>query len=252
MKASILLLALTAALITSTSAQAGWFDWFEDNADKVIEAVKSGDTSQVAEVALNNEQITNALKQALDKGADFAVEELSKDGGFLDNPKVRISMPEKLQSIEKVLRQVGQDKYADEFETTMNIAAEQAVPLTLNVLKQAIKKMSVADARSILEGNVDAATNFLKRVGSDDLSNQIAPIVQAATAKTGVTKVYKTMYDKMGFAGKYINLEDYDVDRYVTDKTMDGLFIKIAEEEKKIRENPQERTTDLLKQVFGG
>jgi hypothetical protein len=252
MKASILLLALTAALITATSAQAGWFDWFEDNADKVIEAVKSGDTSQVAEVALNNEQITNALKQALDKGADFAVEELSKDGGFLDNPKVRISMPEKLQSIEKVLRQVGQDKYADEFETTMNIAAEQAVPLTLNVLKQAIKKMSVADARSILEGNVDAATNFLKRVGSDDLRNQIAPIVQAATAKTGVTKVYKTMYDKMGFAGKYINLEDYDVDRYVTDKTMDGLFIKIAEEEKKIRENPQERTTDLLKQVFGG
>jgi hypothetical protein len=252
MKASILLLALTAALITATSAQAGWFDWFEDNADKVIEAVKSGDTSQVAEVALNSEQITNALKQALDKGADFAVEELSKDGGFLDNPKVRISMPEKLQSIEKVLRQVGQDKYADEFETTMNIAAEQAVPLTLNVLKQAIKKMSVADARSILEGNVDAATNFLKRVGSDDLRNQIAPIVQVATAKTGVTKVYKTMYDKMGFAGKYINLEDYDVDRYVTDKTMDGLFIKIAEEEKKIRENPQERTTDLLKKVFGG
>lgn len=252
MKTPILLAAFAAALLAVTSAQAGWFDWFEEKSDEVIEAVKSGDTAQVVEVALSNEQITNALKQALDKGADFAVAELGKDGGFLDNPKVRIPMPEKLQSVEKVLRKVGQDKYADEFETTMNNAAQQAVPLTLNVLKQAIQKMTVEDARSILDGNVDAATNYLKRVGSDDLRRQIAPIVQDATAKTGVTKVYKTMYDKMGFAGKYIKLEDYDVDRYVTEKTMDGLFVKIAEEEKKIRENPKERTTDLLKQVFGG
>jgi hypothetical protein len=252
MKTPILLPALAAALIIATSAQAGWFDWFEEKTDEVIEAVKTGDTSQVVEVALSNEQITNALKQALDKGADFAVEELSKGGGFLDNPKVRIPIPEKLQAVEKVLRQVGQDKYADEFEVTMNNAAEQAVPLTLTILKQAIKNMTVEDARSIVDGNVDSATNYLKRVGSDDLRRQIAPIVQGATARTGVTKVYKTMYDKMGFAGKYINLEDYDVDRYVTDKTLDGLFVKIAEEEKKIRENPTERTTDLLKQVFGG
>ncbi len=91
-----------------------------------------------------------------------------------------------------------------------------------------------------MDGDVDAATQYLKLAGSDDLRRQIAPIVQDATAKTGVTKVYKTMYNKMGFAGKYINLEDYDVDQYVTDKTMDGLFVKIAEEEKKIRETPQE------------
>ena len=160
-------------------------------------------------------------------------------------------MPDSLKSVEKVLRKVGQDKYADEFEMTMNSAAEQAVPLTLNVLKQAIQQMTVEDARSILDGDDDAATRYLKRVGSDDLRRQISPIVQEATAKTGVTKVYKKMYDKMGFAGKYINLEDYDVDQYVTDKTMHGLFVKIAEEEKKIRENPQERTTELLKQVFG-
>ena len=251
MKTSILLPAFAITLITATTVQAGWLDWFEKKSDEVIEAVKSGDTSKMVEVALSNEQIANALKQALDKGADFAVDELGKEGGFLNNPKVRIPMPENLQAVEKVLRKVGQDKYADEFEMTMNSAAEQAVPLTLNVLKQAIQKMTVEDARAILDGKDDAATQYLKRVGSDDLRQQITPIVQDATAKTGVTKVYKTMYDKMGFAGKYIDLEDYDVDRYVTDKTMEGLFVKIAEEEKKIRDNPQERTTELLKQVFG-
>ena len=154
--------------------------------------------------------------------------------------------------VEDILRKVGQDKYADEFVATMNSAAEQAVPLTLSVLKTVIQQMTVEDARAILDGQDDAATSYLRRVGSEDLRSQIAPIVGQATAKTGVTKVYKTMYDKMGFAGKYINLEDYDVDRYVTDKTMEGLFVKIAEEEKKIRENPTKRTTELLKQVFGG
>jgi hypothetical protein len=252
MKTSILFTAFAITLISATTTQAGWFDWLEEKTDEAIEAVKSGDTSKVVEVALSNEQIANALKQALDKGADFAVDELGKEGGFLNNPKVRIPMPESLESVEKILRKVGQEKYADEFETTMNNAAEQAVPLTLNVLKKAIQQMTVEDARAILDGKVDAATQYLKRVGGDDLRSQISPIVQEATAKTGVTKVYKTMYDKMGFAGKYINLEDYDVDRYVTDKTMEGLFVKIAEEEKKIRENPQERTTELLKQVFGG
>jgi len=252
MKTSILFPAFAITLITATTVQAGWFDWLEEKTDEVVEAVKSGDTSKMVEVALSNEQIANALKQALDKGADFAVDELGKAGGFLNNPEVKIPMPESLQSVEKILRQVGQDKYADEFEMTMNSAAEQAVPLTLNVLKQAIQQMTVDDARAILDGEPDAATQYLKRVGSVDLRRQITPIVQDATAKTGVTKVYKTMYDKMGFAGKYINLEDYDVDRYVADKTMEGLFVKIAEEEKKIRENPKERTTELLKQVFGG
>ncbi len=252
MKSFILFSAFTFTLSTATIAHADWLDWLQNKTDEVIDAVKSGDTSKMVEVVLSNEQIAHALKQALDKGADFAVDELGQTGGFLNNPKVRIPMPDSLQSIEKILRQVGQDEYADEFETTMNSAAEQAVPLTLNVLKQAIQNMTVDDARAILDGDVDAATQYLKRVGSDDLRRQIKPIVQDATAKAGVTKVYKTMHDKMGFAGKYINLEDYDVDRYVTDKTMEGLFVKIAEEEKKIRENPKARTTELLKQVFGG
>ncbi|MBL7003674.1 MAG: DUF4197 domain-containing protein [Gammaproteobacteria bacterium] len=238
-------------ILSINSANAGWFDWLTGKKDEIVDAVKSGDTSKIVEVALSNEQIANALKQALDKGADFAVAELGKQGGFLNNPNLKIPMPEKLSKVEQILRKVGQDKYADEFVDTMNIAAEQAVPLSLAILKQGIQNMTVDDAKNILEGQDDAATQYLKRVGSTQLRSEISPIVKQATAKTGVTKIYKTMYDKMGFAGKYINLDNYDIDSYVTDKTLDGLFVKIAQEEKKIRENPSERTTELLKQVFG-
>jgi len=242
---------LSFTLLVSTSANAAWFDWLTDNTDKVTEAISSGDTSAIMDVALSNEKIAEGLKQALSKGADFAVASLSKTGGFLNDENVRIPLPEKLSQIEDLLRSAGQDKYADEFITTMNNAAEAAVPLTLDALKESIQKMTVADAKNILNGKDDAATQYMRRVSSERLEAKITPIIKQATAKTGVTKSYKTMYDKLGFAGKYLNLDDYDIDSYVTQKTMDGLFLMIAQEEKKIRDNPIERTTDVLKEVFG-
>ncbi len=239
-------------LITPFTVQAGWFDWLSDKKGDVVEAVKSGDASQMLDIALSNDQIANGLKEALNKGADYAVAELGQEGGFLNHKDLKIPMPEKLKAIEKILRKIGQDKYADQFVNTMNSAAEQAVPLSLEILKQGIKNMTLDDAKNILNGKDDAATQYLKRVGSDQLRTEISPIVKQATADSGITKIYKKMYDQMGFAGKYLKLEDYDIDSYVTTKTMEGLFVKIAEEEKKIRENPKARTTDLLKQVFGG
>jgi len=246
------ILIVTLLLTTPLVSQAGWFDWLTDKSNEIVEAVKSGDTGQILEVALTNEQIAKGLKEALAKGADYAVAELGKDGGFINNKALKIPMPDKLKNIESILRKLGQDKYADQFVITMNSAAEQAVPLSLNILKQGIQKMTVDDAKNILAGKDDAATQYLKRVGSDQLRSEISPIVKKATAKTGITKIYKQMYDKMGFAGKYLQLEDYDIDQYVTAKTMEGLFVKIAEEEKKIRDNPKARTTEVLKQVFGG
>ncbi len=249
-KTKIVLLSLF--LLAPLSVQAGWFDWLTGKKDEVVEAVKSGDSAKILEVALSNEQIANGLKEALSKGADFAVAELGKEGGFINNAALKIPMPEKLQKIEAVLRKTGQDKYADQFVNALNSAAEQAVPLSLNVIKQGIESMTIEDAKNILKGNNNAATEYLRRVGSDQLQAEISPIVKQATAKVGITKMYKKMHDKLGFAGKYLNLDGYDIDQYVTAKTMDGLFIKIAEEEKKIRENPKARTTAVLKQVFGG
>lgn len=248
-------IALLTIFIT-TNINAGWFDDLigsektKETIDEVKQAVASKDVTQSVKSALSNEDIVAGLKQALDKGAGYAVDTLGKTDGFMNNTAVKIPMPEKLAKVESLLRKAGKDKYADEFVTTMNRAAESAVPLTLNIIKQSVADMSIDDAQMILKGSDDAATQYLKKTGSDKINAQISPIVQEATANAGVTKLYKTMYDKLGFAGKYLKLDDYDVDSYVTQKTTDGLFTMIAQEEKKIRENPAERTSEILKSVF--
>ena len=246
-----IILAMTMLTITSNS-NAGWMDKLSSSSDKIqqkLQSVKNDDTTSVKNL-LSNEDIITGLKQALNKGASYAVDNLGKADGFMKNTDVKIPMPEKLGKAESLLRKAGKEKYADEFVTTMNRAAESAVPLTLTVIKQAITGMSIADAKNILQGPDDAATQYLKKSSSKKLSAQIYPIVKNATAKAGVTATYKKMLSKLGFAGKYLNLEDYNIDNYVTQKTMDGLFTMIAMEEKKIRDNPAERTTDILKSVF--
>ena len=256
MNKKIVLAAITLSM--TANCHAGWLDKLSEGTDKVqqkiqtaTETVKDSDAAASVKSALSNEDIVAGLKQALNKGASYAVDNLGKADGFLKNNNVKIPMPKKLTKVESLLRKAGNDKYADEFITTMNRAAETAVPLTLDIIKQGVTEMSIEDAKNILQGPDDAATQYLKKSGSEKLSAQITPIVKDATAKTGVTAIYKKMYGKLGFAGKYLNLEDYNVDSYVTQKTMDGLFTMIAQEEKKIRDNPAERTTDILKSVFG-
>lgn len=242
-------------LTLSFNCFAGFFDDLlesgKDKVDQVKSSAKETGAGKTLASALSNEDIVAGLKQALNKGASYAVENLGKADGFLKNTEVKIPMPDKLSKVESILRKVGQEKYADEFVTTMNRAAESAVPLTLEIIKQGIVEMSIDDAENILTGEDDAATAYLRKTGSNKLESKILPIVKEATSKAGVTKVYKKMYDKLGFAGSYINMEDYNVDSYVTEKTMQGLFVMIAKEEKKIRDNPAERTTEILKSVFG-
>lgn len=243
---------ITAVILTITSiSHAGWFDDLVDSGKDKIDEVQENNASTAVTSALSNEDIVAGLKEALNKGASYAVDSLGKTDGFLKNTDVKIPMPEKLGKVESILRKAGKEKYADGFVTTMNRAAESAAPLTLNIIKQGITDMSINDAKNILQGPDDAATQYLKKSGSDKLKAKISPIVKEATSKAGVTSVYKKMYSKLGYAGKYINMEDYNIDNYVTQKTMDGLFTMIAKEEKKIRDNPAARTTDILKSVFG-
>jgi hypothetical protein len=149
-----------------------------------------------------------------------------------------------------------QDKYADEFVATMNHAAEAAVPEALPIFTEALKSMSVEDAKKLVSGGNDSATQFFKGKGEKQIQEKMMPIVKEATAKTGVTSAYKKLLDQAGggnsFLGKLnINTASLDVDSYVTQKASDGLFTMIAEEEKRIRENPAARTTELLQKVFG-
>lgn len=240
-------------LTFSLNSNAGWMDKISSSSEEIkqkLQNAKKVDTSNIKN-ALSNKDIVAGLKQALNKGAGYAVGNLGKTDGFMKNTDVKIPMPKKLGKAESLLRKAGKDKYADEFVTTMNRAAESAVPLTLNIIKQSITSMSFEDAKNILQGPDDAATQYLKKTGSQKLSVQILPIVKNATSKTGVTNTYKKMIGKLGFAGKYPKLDDYDIDSYITQKTMTGLFTMIAKEEKKIRDDPVARTTDILKSVFG-
>ena len=212
--------------------------------------------------ALSSDQMVGGLKEALGNGLQHAIAQLGHDGGFLTNFNVKIPMPEKLQSAEKTLRALKQEKLADDFITTINHAAEQAVPEAANVFGNAVKQMSIADAKAVLTGPNDAATQFFRRTTQTNLYARFYPIVQKATAQTGVTAAYKNMMGKVsggggfggalsGFANSYIGADALDVDAYITNKTLDGLFKMVADEEKRIRENPVARTSDLLQKVFG-
>jgi hypothetical protein len=160
-------------------------------------------------------------------------------------------MPDSLSWVEKSLRDFGQDQLADEFVATMNHAAEQAVPEAAAIFGEAIQAMSMDDAKSILSGPDDAATRYFRKHTGAALSEKIRPIVTQATEKAGVTSTYKRMMASAGGLTSFLSHDAKDMDGYVTGKTLDGLFLMIAEEEKKIRENPLARSTELMKKVFG-
>jgi len=208
--------------------------------------------------SLSQDQMVQGLKEALGKGVQQAVSRLGHDGGFLTNLNVRIPMPEKLRAVEKTLRTLGQDKLADDFVNTMNHAAEQAVPEAAGVFGDAITGMSIEDAKAILTGTKDAATQYFRRTTETNLFERFLPIVKKATDQTGVTSAYKRVMEKANtgnafgsFGRSVLGSESMDVDAYVTNRALDGLFKMVAEEESRIRENPVARTSDLLQKVFG-
>lgn len=219
---------------------------------KRLEGLGSGGSSPSPSVAsgLTQGEMDQGIREALSKGVEVAVGQLGQQGGFLNDAQVRIPLPGYLRQVEGVLRSLGQDGLADEFVETMNHAAERAVPEATEVFQGAIKRMTLQDVRGIVEGPNDAATEYLRRSSSEELATRFRPIVESATDKAGVTVAYKQMMDRAGPMAR-MAVGDTDLDGYITDKTLDGLFLKIAEQEQLIRTDPGARTTDLLKQVFG-
>lgn len=212
--------------LAATLAQAG-----------ALDAISTGDASA-------------GVKEALSKGADYAVASLGKNGGFLGNDKVKIPLPGYLQKAESALRMFGMGKQADQLVETMNHAAENAVAVAKPVLVESIKKMSVQDAKGILTGGDDSVTQYFKRTSTEQLTAKFMPIVKTETQKLQLADQYNKFAGKAASAG-LVDKKDADIDSYVTQKAMDGLFLMIAEEEKKLRSNPLGAGSDLLKKVFG-
>ena len=194
-------------------------------------------------------EIVNGLKEALEIGTVNTVQALSKTGGYYNNPELKIPLPGAMQKFEKILRATGFESQLDEFELSMNRAAEKAAPEAEALFVDAIKQMTFSDADKILNGGDNAATALLSRQNNGKLQTLLEPIIQHSMEQVGVTQYYKSVSEEIQsipFAGNYV----VDLDSYVTEKSIDGLFIRLAEEEAKIRNDPAARVTDLLQKVF--
>jgi len=199
---------------------------------------------------ITRQDATAALRTALEKGSVAAVAKLGRLDGFLGNPQVRIPLPESAQRAERLLRRVGMGKYADELVVTMNRAAESAVPEARTLFVDAVKKMSVQDAKGIISGGDTAGTEYFRRTTRDQLHKRFMPIVQRATARVELAQKYDQYADRAATVG-LLRKEDADLDEYVTQKALDGLYLMVAEEEKKIRKDPVGTGSSILRKVFG-
>ena len=261
MKKALLSLALCGALF------AGW-------QDMLGVAVKSfGGTQQKSTTSVASDKEQSAIKQALEIGVKKAVSALGKKDGFYKNELVKIALPKNAQVAASTLRKIGMGKYVDQFELAMNRAAEEAVPETANILVDTVKNMKLSDVKKILSGGDTAATDYFKTHAGDRLAKAIAPIIKKHMEKEQVTRYYQMMmqaYNKyakpytqnayakaaLGALGMDTSAapkeDEKDLATYVTNRTLQGLYTMIAQQEKAIRTSPAARTTKLLQEVFGG
>lgn len=259
MKKLSLLIFIIAAL------NAGFFDSFKSFIP----------TEKRSSYQLNENEIAKGLKEALQKGVNYAVENLGKTDGFLKNPKVHIPLPKSIQKIADILKKAGMENYVNSFETSLNRAAEKAAPESADIFIDVIKNITINDAKKILSTDDSAATKYLREKSYDRLYKLIYPIVKENVDKSGAVKYYNLIKENYNrYAKPYTEnktfssikniffhkkeedkiLDDFsqkDIYDYTTKKTLDGIFKMIEEEEIKIRKNPVERTSELLKKVFG-
>lgn len=196
-------------------------------------------------------EIAAGLKEALAQGVATAINTLGRTNGFWSNAAVRVPLPKNLAKAESTLRKLGMGARVDEFQLALNRAAEQAVPQVADVFGDAVRQMSLADARAILQGEPDAATLYFRRTAGTALEAKVRPYVEATTQKVGVTQKYKSLMSDYGPLLERAGFADTDLDGYVTGKAIDGLFFQIAAEEARIRRDPRARATELMRRVFG-
>jgi Protein of unknown function (DUF4197) len=218
------------SMLLPAAGVAGMRDWFQP---------ASGNESQAA-----------ALRELLSQGSVQAVTLLGRTDGYFANPRVRIPMPEKLQRIERSLRRLGQGGLADEFVLSLNRAAETAAPEAKAVFLEVVRGLTLRDAVDIVRGPDDAATRYLRSHAGTTLTSRFLPIVARATDQVGVTARYKKLVRRGAVIGGALDLSGFDLDNYVTQRALDGLFLLIADEELRIRREPAARTTELLRRVF--
>jgi hypothetical protein len=240
-----LILAATLCLASLPCAAAG----LGDVLNAVQEQLPSSGSAKSG-AGLSDGEIGQGLKEALAQGTQKAVTTLGRADGYFGDQAVRILLPESLRSLETPLRLAGQSGLLDSFVLSMNRAAEKAVPEAASILADAVRAMTVSDARAILSGPDDSATHYFQKTSAAKIAEKMRPIVAQATESVGATKAYKNLTASPA-ASVLAQAGGLDLDGYVTQKAVDGLFLMVGKEEKDIRANPAARSTDLLRKVFG-
>ncbi len=233
------------------SGQVAAFDFGEalkKGLDEVNTSKSASNTSSTAK--LSDQDVTHGLKDALAEGAGKAVSLLGRTDGFLKNDKVRIPLPDSLKKAESVMKFMGQGKRVEELKVSLNRAAEAAVPEAKTLLVDAIKNMNVEDAKGVLTGGQDSATQYFRKATGAKLHDRFLPIVGNTVNQYKLSEQYNRIAGTASQAG-LIGKEQANMSEYVTNKALDGLFLMIAEEEKAIRANPIGRSSDYIRKVFG-
>ncbi|MFW1678205.1 DUF4197 domain-containing protein [Pontibacter sp. JAM-7] len=239
------LLSLSLSVATS---HAGWKDLVKDIKESGEQILQQPDNTTTSN--LDTSTLIAGLKEALQVGSQRVVETVSQPGGYLDNPKIRIPLPPSIDKVAGILKKYGLESQVTEFEHSINRAAENAAPQAAELLVTAVKEMSIEDAKKIYQGADNAATEYFEEHTRGKLQQLFMPEVNSSLQQVGATRYYSQLAGEaksLPYVGDQLNV---DLDQYVTDQALDGLFTMLAVEEKKIRDNPAARTTELLKQVF--
>ena len=241
MKKLLIVLFLVAGL-----AEMGRSQTFLKDLKKKVTNSSNGDSN------LSSDEIISGLKQALTLGAQKSADKLSAVDGFFKDAAVKVLLPPQAQNVEKTLRSLGMGKLVDDAILSMNRAAEDASKSAAPIFVNAVKKMTVQDGLGILRGADTAATGYLRKTTSPELTAAFHPVIDSSLQKTGATKYWKNVFDTYNKLPTTFTKVDPDLASFVTQKAMDGIFYYVAQEEKKIRKDPAAQVTDLLKKVFGG
>ena len=225
-------------------------DRWKDALNSIKQAATQPGGAAGSLATLSDGDIAKGLREALAQGTRTAVNNLGRSDGFWGNLAARVPMPPALNKLERTLRGLGLGATVDGFHLTLNRAAEQAVPVAADVFAQSVQKLSLSEVRGILTGPQDAATQYFRRTAGEALAVKFRPLVTQATARVGVTQSYKQMVKSAGPLAGALGAQA-DLDGYVTQKALDGLFVQVAAEEARIRSNPAARGSEILKKVFG-
>jgi hypothetical protein len=206
--------------------------------------------AQINLSALTSDQASGGIKEALSRGVSTAVASTGHPGGYFDNPAIKIEMPPRLNRAEQAMRAIGMGPRIDAFVKSMNAAAEQAAPAAKPILLDALKSMTLADAKGIVTGGKTSGTEYFQRTSTPAIQAAFRPLVEQAMAKGGVTAEFEALMSKAP-AIPFVKTPQIDINQYVLDKATEGLFVVMGQEEVKIRTDPASQVTPLLKAVFG-